>query len=205
MTSAPGGKPEIRIGDWLKEGWEIIRPNIGTFILASLIYNLIIFTCVGGLLLYGPLTCGFYLMAFDRIRGGNTELKRLFAGFEFFGQSFFAGFLFFLLAFISASLASAFIGIVLMILIQMVFLFTFQIIADRKNSSLDAISKSFDKVKENFWEFSLFAVVLIVINLGGYFLVLGWLITTPFAIATAAAAYRDIFGLSLITPDQDVT
>lgn len=198
MTSEPEGKPEVRISDWLKEGWNIITADVAIFVLASLVYTLINATCVGGLILYGPLTCGMYLMVFDRMNGDKTEFRRLFGGFEFFGEAFFAGFFFFLLTAIggSLSLASRLITLIIFLLLQTAFLFTFQLIADRRTPSIDAISMSFDKVRENLGQFVLFALILMIIQIVGYFLILGWLITTPLVIASGAVAYREVFGLS---------
>ena len=204
MTSAPQEKPDVRIGDWLKEGWEIVKSDIGMFILASLIYNLILATCIGGLILYGPLTCGMYIMMFDRMRGGKADIRRFFTGFEFFGESFFAGFLFYLLAGVGLSLAGSLIGIIIVIFLQAAFLFTFQLITNRRTRSVEAISMSFEKVRENFWQFVLFAFVLIVVHTAGYLLIVGWLITTPIVIAASAAAYRDIFGFAEPEPVRDV-
>ncbi|RJP17631.1 MAG: hypothetical protein C4520_16010 [Candidatus Abyssobacteria bacterium SURF_5] len=186
MTTVPGGKPEVKIGGWLKEGWQIFKSDVGMFLLASLIYNVIIGTCLGGLILYGPLTCGMCLMALDRMKGGKSDIRRFFKGFDLFSESFLAGFFFFLLVFVGLSLASALIGIIILLLAQVIFLFTFPLIADRR------------------MQFTLFALVLILVHTAGYVLVLGWLITTPIAIAASAAAYRDMFGLAGFPPDQDI-
>jgi hypothetical protein len=204
MTSTPQGKPEVKIADWLKEGWNIFTADIGVFVLASLIYNLINATCIGGLILYGPLTCGMYLMVFDRMRGTKSQVGRLFDGFNYFGESFFVGFFFFLLVLVGATLAGGFIGIVILLAIQTIFLFSFQLVADRRKRSIEAISSSFEKVRENFPQFALFAVVLLIIHIAGYVTVIGWLVTTPFALASAAAAYRDVFGFAGTEPSQTI-
>jgi hypothetical protein len=204
MTSTPQGKPEVKIADWLKEGWNIFTADIGVFVLASLIYNLINATCIGGLILYGPLTCGMYLMVFDRMRGTKSQVGRLFDGFNYFGESFFVGFFFFLLVLVGATLAGGFIGIVILLAIQTIFLFSFQLVADRRKRSIEAISSSFEKVRENFPQFALFAVVLLIIHIAGYVTVIGWLVTTPFVLASAAAAYRDVFGFAGTEPSQTI-
>ncbi len=196
MTATPGGKPEVRIGDWLKESWDILMANLGVFVLASLIYHLIMITCIGGLIFYGPLTCGFYLIVFDQMRGNKVELGRLFGAFEFFGDSFVPGLIFFILAIVSGALASSVIGVVIMLFLQTIFLFTFQLVADRRASGIASISKSFDKVKENFWQFFLFALVLVVIQAVGLLVIIGWLVTFPLIAIASAVAYRDIMGLS---------
>jgi uncharacterized membrane protein len=204
METVPAGVPGVKIGDWLRDGWEVFFADVGMFLLASLVYNLIISTCLGGLILFGPLTCGMYLMIFDRMKGGKVDIRRLFNGFDFFGQSFLAGLAFFL-AFIiawviayvgfTACVIPSIIGISLMVLVETIFLFTFQLIVQRGAHSADAIRESLNKIKENFWQFLLFGLVLWLINLVGYTTVVGWLVTTPLTFGASAAAYRDIFGL----------
>jgi hypothetical protein len=204
MTSVPGGKSEIRIGDWLKEGWSIVKSDIGVYILASLIYNLILVTCVGGLILYGPLTCGMFLMVFDQMKGGKAEVGRLFGAFDLFSESFVAGFIYFLLMLIGGALSGWIIGIVLLLLLQTVFLFTFQTITDQRLGGIEAISMSFDKVKSNFGGYLLFALVLVAIQAAGMIIVIGVLITTPLVVASLAVAYRDTFGLAATKGGTDI-
>jgi hypothetical protein len=216
MTVNPaGGAPEVKIGDWLRDGWAIFVSDVGMFLLASLIYNVIIGTCLGGLILYGPLTCGMYLMIFDRMQGGKVDVRRLFKGFDFFGQAFVAGLIFFALASLGMAIAYAglsffvipsLIGIGLSALFQTAFLFTFQLIVDRKGSGIGAISTSYVKITENFGQFLLFGLVSCLIQMVGYatFFV-GCLVTTPLVLAASAAAYRDVFGLEGAQTEQQQT
>lgn len=204
MTTIPARAPEVKMGDWLREGWEVFVSDVGMFVLASLIYNVIMFTCLGGLILFGPLTCGFYFMIFDRMKGGRADVRRLFGGFDFFGQAFLAGLIFFLLSMVAVlvicigfflCIIPSLAGIALSVLIQTAFLFTFQLIIQQNMGATEAISSSFNKVKENLWEFLLLGLVLWLINMVGYSVMLGWLVTTPLTLAVSAAAYRSVFGL----------
>ncbi len=210
MTTIPAGVPEVKMGDWLREGWEVFVSDVGMFLLASLIYNVIMFTCLGGFILFGPLTCGFYLMIFDRMNGGQADVRRLFGGFDVFGQAFLAGLIFFLLSMVALSVVyvgfilcviPSLAGIALSVLIQTAFLFTFQLIIQKNMDATEAISTSFNKVKENLWEFLLLGLVLWLINMAGYCVMLGWLLTTPLTLAVSAAAYRSVFGLEASQPE----
>lgn len=209
MATIPTGAPEVKIGNWLKEGWEIFVADVGMFLLASLIYNILNGLCLAGLILFGPLTCGMYLMIFDRMRGGKADVKRLFEGFDYFGESLPAGFLFFLLVIIGAvvtvvgltCIVGSLIGVALLVFIQTAFLFTFQLIVELNIGGPEAISKSYNKIRENFGQFLLFGLILWLINLAGYSVMLGWLLTTPLTLAAAAAAYRDVFGLGGVQPE----
>jgi len=204
MATVPTGAPEVKIGDWLKEGWEIFVSDVGMFLLASLIYNVILMTCLGGLILFGPLTCGFYLMIFENMKGGKADMNRFFGGFNFFGEAFLAGFIFFLLSLVgivityvglSLCVFPSLIGIAFLVLLQTAFLFTFQLIVQKGMGATEAISTSFNKVKENLGQFLLFGLVLWLINMVGYGTTVGWLLTTPLTLAASGAAYRSVFGL----------
>ena len=201
MTTTPSSVPEVKIGDWLSEGWNIFAADAGMFILASLIYTVLNGICFP--IFIGPLTCGMYLMIFDRMEGGRADIKRLFAGFNYFGQSFLAGIIFLLLAIVGGivfyvgftiCVVPALIGVALLVLLQTGFLFVFQLIVKENCSATEAISLSFSKVKENIWYFLLFGFLLWLINTAGYSVMLGWLVTTPLTLAASGVAYRDMFG-----------
>jgi uncharacterized membrane protein len=203
MTTTPAGVPEVKIGDWLGEGWKVFGADAGIFILAALIY--IVLNCICFPIFYGPLTCGMFMMIFKRMRGEKAEIGGLFAGFNYFGSSFLAGLIFIGLMILASivfyiglalCVLPSVVGLALMVAIQTAFLFTFQLIVEKEMSATEAISVSFDKVKENFWQFLLFGFILWLINYAGYAVMLiGALVTVPLILAAAAVAYRDLFGL----------
>lgn len=202
MANFPSGVPEVKTGDWLRDGWDVFASDIGMFILASLVYNLLNGLCFP--VLYGPLTCGMFLMIFACMEGGRADIKRLFSGFDFFGPSFVAGLIFFLLGLVGVLVVffgfvlcvlPSLIGIALLVLLQTAFLFTFQLIVRQGLGATEAIAVSYNKIRENLWQFLLFGLVLYLISMAGYSVMLGWLVTTPLVLAASAAAYRDIFGL----------
>ncbi len=202
MATFSTGVPVVKTGDWLREGWDIFVSDVGMFILASLVYNILNGLCFP--ILYGPLTCGMFLMIFDRMDGGNADIRRLFSGFDFFGASFVAGLIFFLLGFVGVIVVCvgfmlcvlpSLIGLALLVLLQTAFLFTFQLIVKQGLGATEAIAVSYNKIRENLWQFLLFGLVLYLISMAGYSVMLGCLVTTPLVLAAQAAAYRDIFGL----------
>jgi len=201
MATFSTGVPVVKTGDWLREGWDIFVSDVGMFILASLVYNILNGLCFP--ILYGPLTCGMFLMIFDRMDGGEADIRRLFSGFDFFGASFVAGLIFFLLGFVGVIVVCvgfmlcvlpSLIGLALLVLLQTVFLFTFQLIVKQGLGATEAIAVSYNKIRGNLWQFLLFGLVLFLISMAGYSVMLGWLVTTPLVLAAQAAAYRDIFG-----------
>ncbi len=210
MTTVPAGAPKVKIGDWLGDGWEVFASDIGMFILASVIYNVILIAAsivtagIGTVVLYGPLTCGMYLMIFACMKGNTADVKHIFAGFNFFGSSSLAGLVFVLLSIVCAGIGSvmsmfcvigSIVGIAANIFLVAAFLFTFQLIVQQGKNTGDAISLSLDKVRENLGQYLLFCLILWLIAIAGYCTVIGWLVTTPLTLGASAAAYRDIFGL----------
>lgn len=81
---------ELKLGDLLSEAFEIYQTNIGQWILASLVF--IILIVVSTLLCYFPvifvapaLAAGMYLIALNHIRQNKVELMDMFKGFENYG------------------------------------------------------------------------------------------------------------------------
>jgi hypothetical protein len=83
---------EVRIGDWLREGFELVRADWGVFVVAA-----IALVVLGGVLtsspyatvsalLYGPLAIGYFAMCFKRMRGEHIEIRDIFRGFRRFGR-----------------------------------------------------------------------------------------------------------------------
>jgi len=76
---------EFRFGDYLSEGFELYKRNIGLFVGSSLIYGLIVglsaYTFVGFILLAGPLTGGLYRMIQNVDEGKPATIGDLFSDF----------------------------------------------------------------------------------------------------------------------------
>ena len=202
MNEYSTGDPIVRIGDWIREGWEIFISDAGMFMLAGLVYALLTGLCFP--ILFGPLTCGLYLMIFERMRGGRIDIGRLFAGFDYFGQSLVAGLIYCALIFVGMLLVvvgfaflmlPSLIGIAFWVIAQTVFLFTFQLIIEQRMSATEAIAASYYKKMANLGEFLLFSLVLWAISAAGSSIVVGFIVTVPLTFAATAVAYRDFFGL----------
>lgn len=202
MSTYSTGDPIVRIGEWLREGWDIFIADAGMFMLAGLVYGLLTGVCFP--ILVGPLACGMYIIIFDRMRGERVDIGRLFAGFDYFGQSLVAGLIYSALIFIGVIVFAigwmlfvlpSLIGVGLWVIVQTVFLFTFQLIVDRGMGASDAIAESYNKIKENFGEFLLFSLVLWAISAAGSSIMIGFVVSVPLTFAASAVAYRDFFGV----------
>jgi uncharacterized membrane protein len=206
MITHSSGDPIVRIGEWIREGWEIFISDAGMFMLAGLVYGLLTAVCFP--ILFGPLACGMYLIIFERMKGGRVDIGRLFAGFDYFGQSLVAGLMYFALIFLGMILfvvgwalfiLPSVIGIAVWVVTQLLFLFTFQLIVDRGMGATEAIAASYNKIMENLGEFLLFSLVLWAISAAGSSVMIGFIVSVPLTFAASAVAYRDFFGIDQAT------
>jgi len=79
---------ETDIGGYIRKGFEIFEKDIGNFIGYTVLFAIICvvssFTIIGPLLVSGPLTAGFFIVA-RKIRKGETyEFGTFFKGFDYF-------------------------------------------------------------------------------------------------------------------------
>jgi len=190
----------VKMGDWLSEGWALIKDDIVTFAVATLLAGLIgivtLTICMPALMV------GLYMMVFKKIRGEEVAIGDVFQGFQKFG----AAFVVYLVVGIGAAvvsvvlqlipvigqIASALVGFV----IGAVIFYTWQLIAEREIGPIDAISTSLEKTKPDFVMYCVCALVYGLVNMaGGIVCGIGALVTTPLVIAAMALAYRDNFGM----------
>ena len=79
---------ETDAGSYIRRGWEIFQENMGLFIGYTLIMLLIsaaaAFIPFGSILVSGPLTVGFYIVANKISKGEPYEFGTFFKGFDFF-------------------------------------------------------------------------------------------------------------------------
>lgn len=88
----------IKAKDLRLQAWNALKGKWGTMALCTLIFELIIGACaglswtgIGGialLLIEGPLSLGFVMLAINVIRGCDVKIETLFDGFKNFGKAF---------------------------------------------------------------------------------------------------------------------
>ena len=81
----------VKIGDWLSEGWALIKEDIVTFAVAALLAGLI--GSVTGGICAPPLSVGILMMIGSRMRGEPVAIGDVFKGFQKFGPAFLAALL----------------------------------------------------------------------------------------------------------------
>jgi uncharacterized membrane protein len=175
-------------GRWIRMGWEIVRADLGNFLLITLIA--VALTMVGTFLVAGPLLAGLFIAVRRRMLEGRMGIEDLFCGFNLFIDSF--------LIFIVSSVFIL-IGLVLLLfpalIVTALYLFPYLHLVDRKLAFWDAMEASRMLVGRNLAGYVLFAVLLLLLNLFGLMLLgVGALITIPVSVAAITVAYKETVG-----------
>ncbi len=185
---------ETDAGSYIRRGWEIFQENIGMFIGYTLITIAIsvaaAFIPFGSLLVSGPLTAGFYIVANKISKGEPYEFGTFFKGFDFFIPLL----LWTLIGgiFIALGLVALIVpGIYLAVAYTFVPLF----IVFGKIEFWDGMEFSRKLVTKKWWDIFGFVLLLILINMAGAlaFLV-GLLFTIPLTYCAIYVAFEDIVG-----------
>jgi uncharacterized membrane protein len=187
----------IDFGRWIAEGWRLIRDDLAGYVIASIIICVITVTAVAtlevvGLIILGPAQAGFYLMVTNHMRTGRPLIGDIFHALS---------------KFVPVTLASILLGLLIscglvLCLVPGLFalgiwMFTYLFIVDKGLDFWEAMEASRMLAREDYLEFALFALVLIVLNMAGFLaLVVGLMVTIPLSFAAITCAYRDLVGLA---------
>lgn len=202
----------VKSGEWVSQGWALVKPYLGTYILIALVAGLLSAVTLG--ILAGPLACGWFMIALRQKRDPSYEPQfgDLWKGFEVFGQSLLA----WIVIAIVASIAGGLVGIVAAVIeavpivgqllapmtgaviavcMMVVFLYVFPLIAERRMEFMSAIQLSAETTTPEFVPFAGFALILYVLNaIGGALCGVGSLVTGPIVMGAIAASYLDVLG-----------
>lgn len=195
----------IKIGDWLSEGWALIKDDIVTFAVAALLVGLIGSLTLG--ICLPALSVGLFMMVFKKMRGETIAIGDVFQGFSKFGPAFVAaivlavavGLVGVVLNFIPVlgQIAASLLGVV----VGGAMFYLLPLIATTDISGIDAIKASLEKTKPQIVMYSVTAFVYsLVSGLGAIACFVGQFVTWPLTIAAMALAYRDNFGLPGAAP-----
>ncbi|MFH1968787.1 MAG: hypothetical protein ABIJ53_00550 [Verrucomicrobiota bacterium] len=195
------GKVDVKFGEWIQQGWELYKANIGVWIVASLLAIVISVATLG--LLSGPMMAGLAWMALvlvDR-KEPKPQMGDVFKGFDYFLQSF----LFFLvwgiimlaISFVSLiPCIGALVVIVVSIALNTALMFGLFLIVDKKMEFWPASMLSLNVVKPNFFPFlGLLVVAMLIGHVGAIACGIGVIVTMPITVCILAVAYRNVFGV----------
>jgi uncharacterized membrane protein len=192
----PSQPANAHMSKWLSEGWQLMQGNIGFFMLLTLVF--IILSSVVPIILQGPLIAGMHMCFMKRIQGRQPEFADLFQGFNFFVPTLVASLCIGLFTF-----AGGLLCIIPGLVVAAMYKFTYLFIVDKGMDFWPAMKASHAVVKNDYVGFTLFLVVMGLLQLAGALcLFVGLLVTIHWSIAAVTAAYRDIVGFEPRTVER---
>jgi uncharacterized membrane protein len=185
--SAPPGT-HAQIGHWVSAGWGIVKADLGTFMVMSLVF--VVLNSVVPIILQGPLIAGFYVVCARKVLYGRFDFGDLFKGFNYFVAALVASILISIFTFIG-TLFCIIPGLVL----AAMFMFSYLFIIDKRMDFWPAMQASHAIVKNDYVGFTLFFIVVVLVNiLGVLCCIVGVLATMPILYAATTVAYKEIVG-----------
>lgn len=186
---------QINIGTWVSKAWDLVTADLANFLILGLIFAVIVgvaaTTAIGQFLVIGPLSVGFYLIIFKRMRGEELNVGDIAKGFNHFVPSVLANIL--ISAFVAIGLA---LCIIPGLLIAALYLFTYAFILEQKLDFWEAMEASRKVLKDHLFEMTIFVLLLGLINFVGVLLCgIGVIFTIPLTTAATAIAYDDLVGI----------
>ncbi|MDD5543851.1 MAG: zinc-ribbon domain-containing protein [Acidobacteriia bacterium] len=186
FTAPPG--THAQIGHWISSGWNIVKADLGTFMVMSLVF--VVLNSVVPIILQGPLIAGFYIVCARKVLYGRFEFGDLFKGFNFFVAALVASILIAIFTFIG-TLFCIIPGLVL----AAMYMFTYLFIIDKRMDFWPAMQASHSIVRNDYFGFTLFLIAVVLLNIVGLVCCLvGVLATMPILYAAVTVAYKEIVG-----------
>jgi len=181
-------------GRWIGEGWDLVKADLGNYILISLIF----FFLSGVPLIQGPLIAGFHVFTMKKLLGRNAEFGDLFKGFNFFVPTLVASLLIGLFTF-----AGTLLCIIPGLVVAAMYKFTYLFIVDKKMDFWPAMQASHAVVKNDYFGFTMFLILAFLVNVLGFLCcIVGMLVTIPLTFAAITVAYKEIVGFEPRTVDS---
>ncbi len=202
----------VRTGEWVSEGWGLVKSHLGVHIGVALVVAVLSGITLG--ILFGPLVCGWYLILLRQQRDDTyaPQFADLWKGFEVFGHALLA----FIIVAVAGAIAGSIIGVLSSVLayvpvigptlvtlvgaavsicLAVIFLYVFPLIIDRRMDFWNAIQRSAETTSPHFGQLIGFGIVIHVLHaLGAIACGVGALLTTPVVMAAIAVSYRDMVG-----------
>jgi uncharacterized membrane protein len=184
----PPAAVEVRAGHWVDEGWQMVKADIGTFILLTLVFAVL--NSMVPMILHGPLIAGFHIFCMKKILNRRTDFADLFKGFDFFVPTLVASLLIGLLVG-CGTLFCIIPGLVLAAMFE----FTYLFIVDKRMDFWPAMQASHAVVKSDYFGFTMFLLLMVLVDiLGALCCIVGLLVAFPVTVAAITVAYKEIVG-----------
>ena len=178
----------LQTGRWIDIGWQMVKADIGNYMLIALVFSLL--SGMVPVVIQGPLMIGFHIYCMKRMFNRPAEFADLFKGFNYFVPALVASLLISLFTMIGTIFC-----IIPGLVVASMYKFTYLFIFDKRMDFWPAMQASHAVVRNDYVGFTLFLIVLGLINLLGFLCcIVGVFITIPLTFAAITAAYRDIVG-----------
>ena len=195
VTWIPPEGVKAQVGSWIGQGWQLVKADIGTFFLVALVFSIL--NGFVPLILQGPLMAGFHLFCAKKILGRRAEFADLFTGFNFFVPALVASLIISVFTF-----AGTLLCIIPGLVVAAMYKFTYLFIVDKRMDFWPAMQASHAIVKQDYFGFTMFLLVLALINiLGALCCIIGVFVSIPVTIAAITFAYKEIVGFEQRTID----
>jgi len=179
---------QARSGHWISEGWLIVSGDIWMFALLAIVFSIL--NSAVPIILQGPLAIGMHMYCVKRMMGRQAEFSDLFRGFDYFIPGLVASLLICLF-----TGAAALLCLIPGLIVAAMYKFTYLFIFDKRMDFWPAMQASHGVVRNDYFGFTMFLLLLVLINLLGVIcFVVGVFITIPLSFAAITAAYREIVG-----------
>ena len=145
----------------------------------------------------GALIAGFHIFTMKKLAGRRAEFADLFTGFNFFVATLVASLLIALFTFLG-SLACIIPGLV----VAAMYKFTYLFIVDKRMDFWPAMQASHAVVKNDYFGFTMFLLLLVLIDLLGVLCcIVGIFVAIPVNMVAITIAYKELVGFDQRTVD----
>jgi uncharacterized membrane protein len=186
---------KAQTGRWISEGWQMVKEDIGNYILMALLFVAV--SSVGSIITQGPMMAGFHIVCMKRALNRKPEVGDLFKGFNYFVPALVASIIISLFVF-----GGTLLCIVPGLVIGAMYKFTYLFIVDKRMDFWPAMQASHAVVKNDYFGFTMFLLVLLLIDiLGVLCCIVGVFITMPITVAAITVAYKEVVGFDPVTAE----
>jgi len=166
----------------------MVKDDLGTFVLMSLVF--VVLNSLVPLILQGPLFAGFHIACVKKLLHERFEFADLFKGFNFFVPALVA-----CLIISVFTAAGSILCIIPGLVVGAMYMFSYLFIIDKRMDFWPAMQASHAIVKNDYFGFTLFFFLALLINILGLICcIVGVLATLPIFFAAVTVAYKEIVG-----------
>jgi uncharacterized membrane protein len=187
-----------RPGHWVGAGWDLVKADMGNYVVLALVFLALNAMVPMTMILQGPLVAGFHIYVIKRLLGRQTDFGDLFKGFNFFVPALVASLVISLFTF-----AGTLLCIIPGLVVAAMYKFTYLFIVDKRLDFWPAMQASHDVVRNDYFGFTMFLILLFLVNLlGAVCCIVGILVSIPVTFAAITVAYQEIVGFDPQTPER---